>query len=68
MSVEAFYLLHIKLDNIDQAKELLEQLDSIHYSYCFPEESSESEDIAKQTNLLKKITTNFIEKYNNAMK
>lgn len=63
VSVEIFYLLHIKLDRIDKAKELLEKLDQIHNNYCFPSGTNNADVISEQTNLMKELTIEFIRTY-----
>ncbi|MFP3471510.1 hypothetical protein R0J90_15830, partial [Micrococcus sp. SIMBA_144] len=54
-SVETFYLLHIKLDKIKQAKELLNKLDEIHNKYCFINQNSIMIEFLNQTELLKEL-------------
>ena len=62
-SVETFYLLHIKLDKIKQAKELLNKLDEIHNKYCFINQNSIMIEFLNQTELLKELSIRFINDY-----
>ena len=69
-SVEMWHLLHIKLDKIDEAKQLLNSLDKIHREYCFIDRTEDkatkvfySEKFQKECNLLITLTTEFVNNY-----
>lgn len=64
IAVERYFLLKIKLQNIEQAKELLEKLDLIHKFSAF-ETGDDPQLIDTETKLLKEMTVDFIDKYVN---
>lgn len=64
IAVERYFVLKIKLQHIEQAKELLEKLDSIHKVSS----SISNHDpllMDEETKLLKEMTVDFIDKYVN---
>lgn len=64
IAVERYFLLKIKLQNIEQAKELLEKLDLIHKFSAFGT-GDDPQLMDTETKLLKEMTVDFIDKYVN---
>lgn len=64
IAVERYFLLKIKLQDIEQAKELLQKLDLIH-KMLPPITNPDPFMINKETSSLKEITVDFINKYVN---